>query len=332
LPQAQKAVKEQNALERFEAKRQGKKMKRVLTAAALVPVVLLIVFRAPLWLFALVVAAIIVLALHEYLANAEAAGIKPFHKLTYAAAILPTLLFLLFWFIEWQEFGKPHSFPVPEPWLLLMVLSSLAPVIFGISLVFRKELRGGLASAAASTLGFIYVGGSLSLLIELRDQPAYNVLIVFILFSVWAGDISAYYVGKNFGRHKLAPVVSPNKSWEGAVASILASVLAAFLVFHFLAQLTPLFSAGWIPDPDTWTAFQPKGNVAWRHTIALGILTNVAAQFGDLFESALKRGAGVKDSGTLLPGHGGILDRIDALLFAIPVVWYYALLTDFLHP
>lgn len=309
-------------------------MKRVLTAAVLVPVVLLILFKAPIWLYALAVAAIIVLALHEYLAIAEAAEIKPFHGLTYAAALLPIVLFLLFRFIEWQEARGGLHFPVPvHPLILsLMVLSSLVPVIFGIPLVFRNELRGGLASAAASILGFIYVGASLSLLIELRDQPAYNVLIVFALFSVWAGDIAAYYVGKNFGRHKLAPVVSPNKSWEGAVASIIASVLVAFLVFHFLSQLTPLFSAGWIPDLDVWTAFQPTGNVRWHHVIALGILTNVAAQFGDLFESALKRGAGVKDSGTLLPGHGGMLDRIDALLFAVPIVWYYALLTDFLHP
>jgi phosphatidate cytidylyltransferase len=310
-------------------------MKRVLTAVVLIPVVLLIVFKAPLWLFALVVAAIIVLALHEYLSIAEAAGIKPFHGLTYAAGILPILLFLLFRFIEWQQAaGERHYFRVPVYPILfsLLVLSSLAPVIFGTSLVFRKELRGGLASAATSILGFIYVGASLSLLIELRAEPVYNVLIVFTLFSVWAGDIAAYYVGKNFGRHKLAPVVSPNKSWEGAVASIIASVLVAFLVFHFLSQLTPLFSAGWIPDLDVWTAFQPTGNVRWQHVIALGILTNIAAQFGDLFESALKRGAGVKDSGTLLPGHGGMLDRIDALLFAVPVVWYYALLTDFLQP
>ncbi|HET9283632.1 MAG TPA: phosphatidate cytidylyltransferase [Candidatus Angelobacter sp.] len=309
-------------------------MKRVLTAVALIPVVLLIVFRAPLWLFALVVAAIIVLALREYLGIAEAAGIKPFHGLTYAVALLPTVVFLLFRFLAWQAERRGSHSPVPEEPLLLsfLFLWGLAPVIFGIPLVFRKELRAGLASAAASMMGFLYVGASLALLIELRDQPAFNILIVFILFSVWGGDIAAYYVGKNFGRHKLAPVVSPNKSWEGAVASILASVLVAFLVFHFLAQLTPLFSTGWLPDLDTWTRFQPKGNVGWRHVIALGVLTNVAAQFGDLFESALKRGAGVKDSGTLLPGHGGMLDRIDALLFAIPAVWYYALLTDFLQP
>ena len=139
---------------------------------------------------------------------------------------------------------------------------------------------------------------------------------------VWAGDIAAYYVGKNLGRHKLAPAVSPNKTWEGAIASVAASVIVAVLVLHFHEQIGFLFgdeSLGATPSP---ALFFP--NSFWIHGIILGTLTNVAAQFGDLFESALKRGAQVKDSGAILPGHGGVLDRIDALLFAIPVVWYYA--------
>jgi phosphatidate cytidylyltransferase len=177
-------------------------------------------------------------------------------------------------------------------------------------------------------LGILYVGASLSMLIPLRSDMTKSVLVVFILFSVWAGDIAAYYVGKNFGRHKLAPVVSPNKSWEGAIASVLASVGVAILVLHFRAVLKEWFSDGgtfvWI---DT---FPPVWPLSLFHALILGVLTNVAAQFGDLFESALKRGAGVKDSGTLLPGHGGILDRIDALLFAIPVVVVYTNIAGFL--
>jgi phosphatidate cytidylyltransferase len=159
------------------------------------------------------------------------------------------------------------------------------------------------------------------LLVRLRHLPQNEYLIIFILFSVWGGDIAAYYVGKNFGRHKLAPVVSPNKSWEGAIASALASVVIAILVFHWREAINGLFTHE--PEPDVYEPMR----FGLVHIIALGVLTNVAAQVGDLFESALKRGAGVKDSGTLLPGHGGMLDRIDALLFAIPVVWYYAELT-----
>jgi phosphatidate cytidylyltransferase len=296
-------------------------MKRVLTAVVLVPLVLLVVFRAPLWLFALTVAAIIVLALHEYLGIAAAAGIKPFKWLTYAVSLL---LIVLFW-IAFNPQARPYVWYSPCAWWMPFLLG---PVIFGIPLVFRKDLRMGLAASAASVFGILYIAGSLSLLIALRADPFQKTLLVFALFSVWAGDIAAYYVGRNIGKHKLAPIVSPNKSWEGAIASVIASVTLAVLVFHFQPQIMKLFRDGyWLFPYPSWGR-QPS----WRHVVLLGVATNVAAQFGDLFESALKRGSNVKDSGTLLPGHGGILDRIDALLFAIPVVWYYAQLTGFLQP
>jgi phosphatidate cytidylyltransferase len=196
--------------------------------------------------------------------------------------------------------------------------------------VFRQDLRGGLASVAASIFGVLYVGATLSVLIILRSEYTRAILVVFVLFSVWAGDIAAYYVGKNFGRRKLAPIVSPNKSWEGAVASVLASIGVALLIFYYHHQLDSWFAPQGSFKFEFGNSYTPFGTVNLLHAAVLGVVTNIAAQFGDLFESALKRGAGVKDSGTLLPGHGGILDRIDALLFAIPVVWYYATLTDFL--
>ncbi len=313
-------------------------MKRVLTAAALIPVVLLLVFKAPLWLYALAVGAIIILALHEYLGIAEAAGIKPFHWLTYAAGLVPIFLLLIHYIVEWQEAGQHRywSYPAEFPLLRsLWIILILTPVIFGVPLVFRKDLRGGLASAATSIFGVVYIAASLSLLIELRADSDESILILFILFSTWAGDIAAYYVGRSFGKRKLAPIVSPNKSWEGAIASIVASVAIAFVVFHFTPQLSGYFSHG--EQHPVYSLNLPLLKLApnvpapW-HVLIIGILANIAAQFGDLFESALKRGAGVKDSGTLLPGHGGMLDRIDALLFAVPVVWYYANLTGFLQP
>lgn len=291
-------------------------MKRVLTAVVLIPLVLLAVFRAPLWLFALLVAAIIVLALHEYLGIAEAAGLKPFKWPAYILSVLP---FILQWISGWHErqYNKvAFSLFFLPGWLEVFMAAVL---MFGVLLVFRSDLRMGLASVAAPILGIIYVGASLSLLVCLRAD--YKILLVFVLFSVWGGDIAAYYVGRSIGKHKLAPVVSPNKSWEGAIASVIASVAVAALVFHFRPQISKLFVVlPWDRQP------------AWGHVILLGIITNVAAQFGDLFESALKRGANLKDSGTLLPGHGGVLDRIDALLFAVPAVWYYAFLTGFLQP
>jgi phosphatidate cytidylyltransferase len=303
-------------------------MKRVLTAVVLVPLVLLAVFRAPLWLFALLVAGIIILALAEYLDIADAAGLKPFRVLTYVVGLLPIALFLTYKLVEWLVHDErryaayPREYPLVQA---LSVLPLLAPVIFGIPLVFRKELRMGLASAATSVFGVLYIGASLSLLIVLRSHPAQSVLVIFALFSVWAGDIAAYYVGRSIGKHKLAPVVSPNKSWEGAVASVVASVAVAFLVLYYTPQLSGylLLPSEYHVDRSVLVFRQPG---MW-HCAILGVLANVAAQFGDLFESALKRGAEVKDSGALLPGHGGVLDRIDALLFAIPVVWYYAQLT-----
>jgi phosphatidate cytidylyltransferase len=278
-------------------------MKRVLTAAVLVPVVLLMVFRAPLWLFALAVAATAMPALHEYLNLCKGYGIQPARFRSFVVAAFVLLLA----FVQPNPFDTSHAL-----WGLIL----LFPLLFGVPIVFRSDLRTALTSAAASAFGVLYTVASLALLISLRDSPHYNILIVFILFTVWAGDIAAYYVGKNIGRHKLAPSVSPNKSWEGAIASVIASAAAGIVVFHFHDFIGGLFADGFVP---LGTSSRFVENV-----IFVSICTNIAAQFGDLFESALKRGANVKDSGTILPGHGGILDRIDALLFAIPFVWYYA--------
>src|SRR6185312_12121367 len=223
-------------------------MKRVLTAVVLIPVVLLIVFRAPLWFFALAVAGIIILALHEYLSIAETAGYKPFHRLTYAVALLPTLLVCAeIWNttarhgLFWNEFSGSTSLVKACSILLL-----LSPVIFGIPLVFRKDLAAGLSSAAVSIFGVAYVGFSLSLLTALRANAIDEILVVLVLFSVWAGDIAAYYVGRSIGRHKLAPVVSPNKSWEGAVASVIGSVCIAVLIFHYQWQISEWFAGPWL--------------------------------------------------------------------------------------
>src|SRR5262249_18994215 len=155
----------------------------------------------------------------------------------------------------------------------------IAPATFGTLLVFRKDLRNGMASVSACVFGIFYVALPLSLTIDLRDDPSHRFLLIFILFSVWAGDIAAYYVGKNIGKHKLAPIVSPNKSREGAVASVVASVGMAALVFHFQNQITDFFSGGsfslWLPN---FRAAR-NGPIPWEYVIPLGIITNVAAQF-----------------------------------------------------
>src|SRR5580765_2224896 len=308
-------------------------MKRVLTALALIPVVLLIVFKAPLWLFVPVVGVFTIIGLREYLSMVEASGVKVFRWPTYTLGLLPLAALLA---VSLPEIWHPHYLPPDLPYQsdllpLWLAVCFIAPAVFGVILVLQKDLRNGMASVSACMFGIFYVALPLSLTVDLRDNPSQRFLLVFILFSVWAGDIAAYYVGKNIGKHKLAPIVSPNKSWEGAIASVVASVAVAYLILHFHLQLIDFIlrieSASLDERALLVRYLRPVHSI---HIVCLGILTNVAAQFGDLFESALKRGAGVKDSGTLIPGHGGILDRIDALLFAIPVVWYYATQTGLL--
>ena len=136
------------------------------------------------------------------------------------------------------------------------------------------------------------------------------------MLSVWAGDTAALYIGRAFGRHKLAPHLSPGKTWEGSAASILGSLLAAGALILLSDQLSAHGNTLIHISEPVW------------QTLALAAILNIAAQLGDLLESAVKRGAGVKDSGTMLPGHGGILDRIDALLLAAPVLWFALLLKE----
>jgi phosphatidate cytidylyltransferase len=299
-------------------------MKRVLTAVTLIPLVLLVVLRAPLWLFTIAVAVVVILALREFLHMAKAYGLDPVEPAVYAIAAL--IIFTQFAAstqsvvpLAYSSVWSQVSFPLSSLILLL-------PIFFGAPFVFRRDLRFGLASVAVSFFGVAYIAMSLSLLIALRADVFHNILVLFVLFCVWAGDTAAYYVGRAVGRHKLAPLVSPGKTWEGAIASLIASVAVALLVMYFREPLGKSFSSYWNSQPP------PQIHVPAAHIIGLGIVTNMAGQFGDLFESALKRGAQVKDSGSLLPGHGGVLDRIDALLFAIPAVWYYAMLTHLLRP
>lgn len=306
-------------------------MKRVLTAVVLIPVVLLVVFWAPIWLFSLVVGLLVVLSLHEYLGILESYGIEPVRWVAYALAIFIVVLNFVYASISHGATSRPYAIYMTEASIATELSISywgfplLAALLFGIPIVFRRELSNALASSAGSAFGVFYTAMPLALLISMRWTPGKPILVVLVLFCVWAGDIAAYYAGKNLGRHKLAPVVSPNKTWEGAIASLIASVIVAWTIFHFRKWIEAIFI-------NHFTLYTPS----WQqlplfHVIGIGVAINVAAQFGDLFESAIKRGAQMKDSGSLLPGHGGILDRIDALLFAIPAVWYYAAQSRFLN-
>ena len=316
-------------------------MKRVLTAIILIPIVLLIVFRAPLWLFAIVVGIIALITVHEYLGLVEAHAIRPARTLTY--------IFMVILFASWMATlaveTRLSSLPsqtllrgtawLEHPYLAFMMGASsagmysvlLAAMFFLVVLMARDDLRSALPAAGASALGLVYVGFPLASLISIRSHSAGALLVFYVLVVVWAGDIVAFVVGRYWGRHKLAPRISPHKTWEGAVASFIAATALGTLILSagnsiidFL-QNERLLAA--VQGNILSTVLKPGARPLWV-CIALSAALNVAAQLGDLAESMIKRGAGVKDSGALLPGHGGLLDRIDALLFAAPVLWYYA--------
>jgi phosphatidate cytidylyltransferase len=176
---------------------------------------------------------------------------------------------------------------------------ALAGLLTTLALAF--VIKGGVSTVSVSVtaLGVTWVGLGLAHALLLRDIDEHGVLAVYtVLLAVWAGDAAAYFIGLLFGRHKLAPTVSPGKTWEGLIAGTIATIGVTFLA---------LYEANFVSIPES---------------LVLGAVIAVAAPLGDLFESALKRDAEVKDSGRLLAGHGGVLDRIDALLFAWVAAYY----------
>ncbi|MGI8771643.1 MAG: phosphatidate cytidylyltransferase [Acidobacteriaceae bacterium] len=273
-------------------------MARILTAVILIPLVLLLLFKGLFWHITLATAIVAMLALWEYLGLAHASGARtPRILVLIAVAILFAAAFR-------------------RPDLLTPVFSSLSLLLFVI-ISFRSPLERVLFDTAASIFGLLYIGLSLITIPLLWAQENGPSLLLLLFLVVWSGDVAALYVGKNLGKRKLAPRLSPNKTWEGSIASVAASVVIVFVLFG-LASALERRGLGWI-----------SYSGSHLHWILLAILLNIAAQLGDLIESAIKRGARVKDSGGLLPGHGGVLDRIDALLLAAPVLWYAQLVQQY---
>ncbi|MDQ7093367.1 phosphatidate cytidylyltransferase [Desulfosporosinus sp. PR] len=232
---------------------------------------------------AFLTAVLALLALREFLQIGEHMGLNVWYKLTTVAAV--------FWLVIVFFYDSKWVTPALVFWLL---------IVFGrLALTYPKA---PLAEASFNLLAVLYPVVLLSHLYLLR-QHSHGVEWTFLtIFLVWATDTGAYLIGRQFGRHLLAPQVSPKKTVEGSVGGLILSVLVAVLFWH-LAHDTSLITY-----------------------IMLGIIIGVSAQIGDLFESALKRSAGVKDSGNLIPGHGGVLDRFDSLLFALPLVYYGVIL------
>jgi len=268
-------------------------MQRILTAVVLVPLVVALIFVSPRWplLLMAVIFLVAALALWEYLGLANATGAKTPRTL---AIVFLAILFAAI-------FRRPDL---------------MAPVTAALSLAllvvcsFRSPVARVLPDTAYSVFGLIYIGLSMSTLYLLSTQDNGPSLLIFLFLVVWSGDITALYIGRAFGRRRLAPTLSPNKTWEGTFASVVGSVIITLLL---------IWLAGLLAAHDIDVLNYPGSRLRW---IGMAILINAAGQLGDLVESAIKRGAGVKDSGHLLPGHGGMLDRIDALLLAAPLLWY----------
>jgi phosphatidate cytidylyltransferase len=250
-------------------------MKRILTAAALIPIVVYVVLWANFWVFLAVLATVAVLCYREFNGVAAAYGFGAPGPLGYGAGLL---------LLAWRE----------ETWLLVVGIALIL-----LALVMRgDDLAKSLPRAALLLAGIVYIFGCWKCAMPLRELNPH--WLMYALLVNWVGDMGAYYVGRRWGRHKMAPRVSPHKSWEGAVASVAASVLIAGA---YLLRFVP--------------------GVAVAQAVALTVTANAAGQLGDLTESAMKRGAGLKDSGVILPGHGGFLDRVDSTLFSLPLIYAY---------
>jgi len=283
--------------------------KRVVTAVVLIPLVVALVLYGSTAVVAVATGVVMVLALLEYFALGDAIGHRAHRIWTITCALVLLFLQWLPSVVRAGDFGGfsvpaglqwmvARFFPRPEEAFLFFVLGIAAITLFS-----RRPLVETLPSAGISASGLLLVAFPLTYAVRLHGWGEFGPwLLLFALVITWAGDTAAYFAGRAFGRHALAPHLSPKKTWEGSLAGLAASIMVAVI-------------------------FQRWLHVALANLIGMAVVGNIAGQVGDLLESAYKRSAGVKDSGAMLPGHGGVLDRIDALILAFPVVWYYWILT-----
>ena len=261
--------------------------RRVVTALVVLPPLVLAIFAGPPWLAPVLVGVAVLVGLFEFYGFLRARGIKPLQT---TGLVLAALLFLEVALPAWRH-------------LPLWPLGALLLLI--VTLRRGADLEETVPTAAGSLLGAVYLGalgGSVAALRLLAPQEQGAWRLTLLLAIIMASDTVAFFVGSTWGRRRLTPHVSPNKTVEGALGGLLGGVIGALAVRHLGLPSMPL-----------------------GHAVGLGVLVAGLGILGDLDESLLKRWAGVKDSGTLFPGHGGMLDRLDSLLFGAPVLYYYFL-------
>jgi phosphatidate cytidylyltransferase len=250
------------------------------------PAVLAVLFLGPPWLTVALVVVALAAGLVEFFALLRAREVRPMGGVGF---VLAAAVFL--------EVAWPGGSPLPLLPLVVLLLLTIA--------LSRGRDLESVSAAATTLLGAVYVGALGGTIAGLRllaptEQGAWRLTLLLVI--VMLSDTLAFFVGNVWGRHRLAPAISPGKSVEGALGGLIGGVLGALVVKHLGLPDLPL-----------------------AHAVALGAAAAAMGVAGDLSESLLKRWAGVKDSGTLFPGHGGMLDRLDSLLFGAPVLYYYFL-------
>jgi phosphatidate cytidylyltransferase len=264
---------------------------RVITAAIGVPVIISAVWFGDPW-FSLLIAAVVLLGsleLYRMVANSREG-----QPLTYFGLLFALVLAL-----------SPLSLYYKNTDILPLTMA-LGIVVSLIWLLFRSAREMAFHNWAWTIAGALYVGWMLSYWLNLRFLDEGRGWVYLALLTTFANDTGAFFVGRKWGAHKLAPGISPRKTWEGAIGGLLSGVAATFIVFAIVSPFSPLPLRYW-------------------ELILLGFLISLFAQLGDLIQSLLKRNLGAGESGKLLPGHGGILDRFDSLIFTGVVVYYYAI-------
>jgi phosphatidate cytidylyltransferase len=271
---------------------------RVLTAAILIPIVAGAIWWGPPWLVAVLCTFCALAALLEFFSIAAHQGVQAYRlwSCLAAAGIVADQ-----WYASRQaSISRIGDLLDRSPRISLeMVLFGFVLGVAGISIASRRALSEVLPSISVSAAGLLFVVLPFSAVVRLDGVDVLGPqMLLFTVVLVWAGDTAAYFVGRGIGRWKMTPQISPNKTWEGAAANVLAALFVAAL-FGYWMKIPP------------------------AHMLGMAVAGSVAGQVGDFFESTWKRGAGVKDSGSIIPGHGGMLDRIDSLILAAPAVWYY---------
>jgi len=259
---------------------------RVLSSIALVPLLFIVVWLLPPAYFTGLVVAAAAIGQYELYGMAKARGMAP---MTAAGIALGTLVVINFFRPLYPYLGGPYF------WITLCVLTIMIARLFS-----RRPVEGALEDIAVTLLGVFYVALLFGFSVAIHAGPAGKKWLVFLFLVIWASDTGAYYIGTAFGKHRLYEKISPKKSIEGLIGGMLASMIIAVLCKVWLVP-----------------------SIGFLESAILGACLAAIGTVGDLVESLIKRSAGVKDSGSLIPGHGGILDRMDSMLFAAPVLFYY---------